>query len=72
MGPDLDKLPDEAQKAGKPLEEFIRESIVNPSGYVQPGYPNNIMPKTYANLPKQQLDALVQYLVQSSKGGSSR
>jgi hypothetical protein len=30
------------------------------------------MPKTFATLPKEQLDALVQYLVDSSKGGGSR
>jgi cytochrome c oxidase subunit 2 len=71
-GPDLDKLPDEARQAGKPLEAFVRESIVNPDAYVQPGYPKGVMPKTYAGLPKEQLDALVQYLVRSSKGGGSR
>ena len=71
-GPDLDKLPDEARQARKPLEAFVRESIVNPDAYVQPGYPKGVMPKTYAGLPKEQLDALVQYLVRSSKGGGSR
>ena len=30
IGPDLDKLADDAQTAGKPLEEFVRESIVDP------------------------------------------
>ncbi len=70
VGPDLDKLPAEAQQAGKPLEEFVRESIVNPNAYVAPGYPKNVMPPTFAQLPKPQLDALVQYLIQSSKGGS--
>ena len=38
-GPDLDKLPAYAQPAGKPLATFIRQSIVDPSAYVQPGYP---------------------------------
>ena len=38
VGPDLDKLPEEAQRAGKSLEEFIRESIVNPDAYVEPGF----------------------------------
>jgi len=71
-GPDLDKLPQEAQEAGKPLEAFVRESIVSPDAYVQKGYPAGVMPKTYANLPKEQLDALVQYLVRSSRGGGSR
>jgi cytochrome c oxidase subunit II len=72
VGPNLDELPQEAQKAGKPLEDFIRESVTDPNAYVQPGYPENVMPKTYANLPKEQLDALVQYLVKSTQGGSSR
>jgi cytochrome c oxidase subunit 2 len=71
-GPDLDKLPQEAREAGKPLEAFVRESIVSPDAYVQKGYPAGVMPKTYASLPKGQLHALVQYLVRSSRGGSSR
>ncbi len=32
QGPNLDKLPAEAKGAGQPLESFVRESIVNPSG----------------------------------------
>lgn len=58
-GPDLDDLPQLAQQAGKPLDEFIRESIVDPSAYVQPGYPN-VMPPF--DLPKDQLDELVKFL----------
>jgi len=61
VGPDLDKLPALARKAGKPLDAFIRQSIVDPSAYVEPGYPN-AMPGTFASLPKEQLDALVKYL----------
>ena len=68
IGPDLDKLPQEAQGAGKPLEQFVHTSIVDPNAYVQKGYPKNVMPP-FANLPKDQLDALVQYLIQSSKKG---
>jgi cytochrome c oxidase subunit 2 len=67
VGPDLDKLSDYAQQAGKPLEQFVRESIVNPGAYVEKGYPANVMPKNFASLPKAQLDALVKYLVDSSK-----
>ena len=67
IGPDLDKLPASAQGAGKPLEAFVRESIVDPNAYVAPGFPKNVMPKTFAQLPKSQLDALVQYLISSSK-----
>ncbi len=67
VGPDLDKLPQEAQKAGKPLEQFIRESIVNPNAYVEPGFPKGLMPATFASLPKPQLDALVAFLAGSKK-----
>ena len=62
VGPDLDKLPDFARQAGQPLEQFIRESIVNPDAYVQPGYPKGVMPGTFASLPAAQLAALVKYL----------
>jgi cytochrome c oxidase subunit II len=69
IGPDLDKLPAEATGAGKPLEAFVRESIVDPNAYVAPGYPKNVMPSTFSQLPKKQLDALVQYLVTSGRKG---
>jgi cytochrome c oxidase subunit 2 len=68
VGPDLDKLATYAQQAGKPLEQFVRESIVNPDAYVEKGFPANVMPKTFSSLPKNQLDALVKYVVASSKG----
>jgi cytochrome c oxidase subunit 2 len=68
VGPDLDKLPAYASQAGKPLEAFIHESIVDPNAYTQPGFPKNVMPP-FDNLPAAQLDALVQYLIQSSKKG---
>jgi len=69
-GPDLDKLPTFAQQAGKPLAAFVRQSIVDPNAYVQPGYPQNVMPQTFgSSLSKQQLDGLVSYLVDSSQKG---
>jgi cytochrome c oxidase subunit II len=67
VGPDLDKLPGFAQRAGQPLEQFIHESIVNPDSYVEPGYQKGVMPGTFASLPAAQLDALVKYLRQGSK-----
>jgi cytochrome c oxidase subunit II len=67
VGPDLDKLPEHARRAGKPLEEFVRESIVDPNAYIEPGFNPNLMPANYATLPKQQLDALVKFLT-SGKG----
>ena len=70
VGPDLDQLPAEAQRAGKPIAAFVRESIVNPNAYVESGFPKNVMPQTFGStLSKPQLDALVQYLVSSTKKG---
>ena len=68
IGPDLDKLPTYTQQAGQPLEQFVHESIVNPDAYVEKGFAAGVMPKNFASLPKEQLDALVQYLIASSKG----
>jgi cytochrome c oxidase subunit II len=67
IGPDLDNLKQEAQRAGQPLEQFIRQSIVDPNAYVEPHYPKGIMPQTFSSLPKAQLDALVTYLAQGAK-----
>ncbi|HXH96983.1 MAG TPA: cytochrome c oxidase subunit II [Gaiellaceae bacterium] len=70
VGPDLDKLSTYAQQAGQPLESFVRQSIVDPNAYVQPGFPKNVMPQTFgSSLSKSQLDSLVQFLVSSSKKG---
>jgi cytochrome c551/c552 len=66
IGPDLDKLAQYAQQAKQPLEKFTRESIVKPNAYVQPGFPANVMPSTFASLPKSQLDALVTFLTKGS------
>ena len=70
VGPDLDKLPQFAEEAGKPLEDFVHESIVDPDAYVEEGFPPNVMPKTYESLPDQQLDALVGFLTKPSEGSS--
>jgi cytochrome c oxidase subunit II len=68
IGPDLDKLQSYATQAKQPLDAFIRESIVSPNAYIQPGYPKNVMPQTFGtSLSKPQLDALVQYLINSGK-----
>jgi cytochrome c oxidase subunit II len=67
VGPDLDKLPAYAKQAGKPLEDFTKESIEDPNAYVQPGFPKGVMPPF--SLPDDQLNALVTFLIDSSKGG---
>jgi cytochrome c551/c552 len=61
IGPDLDKLPEYAQKAGQPLDQFIHDSIVTPSKYIEKGY-QDVMPKSYNTLPPDDLQALVDFL----------
>lgn len=68
VGPNLDQVPAQAQGAGQPLERFVRESIVEPDAYVEGGFSPELMPETYDQLPQDQLDALVQYLVRGSEG----
>jgi mono/diheme cytochrome c family protein len=73
IGPDLDKLVSYAQQAHKPLTDFVHESIVSPEAYVQPGYPNGVMPQNFGEaLSKTQLGALVTYLVQSAQQGGKK
>jgi cytochrome c2 len=67
IGPDLDKLKTYATAANMPLNDFIRESIVNPNAYIEKGYPKGVMPETFKSLPKGTLDALVAFLAASAK-----
>jgi mono/diheme cytochrome c family protein len=68
VGPDLDKLPEYASKAGEPLVPFTHGAIVSPPPkYVPPGYPTNVMPTTFGqSLSQQQLADLVAFLTQKS------
>lgn len=73
VGPDLDRLASYAQQAHAQLASFVHESIVDPNAYIQPGYPKSLMPQTFGtSLTKPQLDALVQFLVQSSQKASTK
>ena len=45
----------------------MRQSIVDPNAYIEPGYHPNVMPQSFKDLPKPQLDALVQFLAGGSK-----
>jgi mono/diheme cytochrome c family protein len=67
VGPDLDKLAQYAKQANQgSLDDFTRESIVNPGAYVQPGF-QNIMPTTFGqSLKPQQISDLVAFLTQKS------
>src|SRR6266540_1273902 len=61
IGPDLDKLPEYAKKANKPLDAFVHESIVKPGAYIEKGYKNQ-MPTSYGSLPQSDIDDLVAFL----------
>jgi len=59
VGPDLGKL-------GKVNAAFIRTSIVDPNAEVTKGYKPNIMPQDFKDkLSKEELDALVKYLLKA-------
>jgi len=65
IGPNLDNLAGDAKRAGKPLAEFIHESIVSPAAYIEKSCAD-AMPKNYQELiPSAQLDALVAFLAKS-------
>jgi sulfur oxidation c-type cytochrome SoxX len=68
IGPNLDQLKTQAGKLvpGKTAEEYIRQSIEDPSAYIVKGFPN-AMPPFKGRLTDQQIKALVDYLLQ--KGG---
>jgi cytochrome c oxidase subunit 2 len=68
IGPNLDNLQQAAEQAGQPLEEFVRQSIVEPNAVVAEGFQPNVMPPTVAELPEEQLNALVAFLTQGEGG----
>jgi mono/diheme cytochrome c family protein len=67
VGPDLDKLAADAQKANRgSLQEYTAESIRDPGAYVAPGYSNGVMPTTFAALGDQKIADLVAFLTAGS------
>jgi cytochrome c oxidase subunit 2 len=70
VGPDLDNLAADAAKygAGQSPEDYVKESITDPSKVVVSGFAAGVMPSTFGtSLTAAQIDALVKYLL---KGGS--
>jgi cytochrome c2 len=66
IGPNLTKIGTVAatRVPAQSAEEYIRESILNPSAHVVEGYPDNLMPKNFGDLiPATELDDLVTYLL---------
>jgi mono/diheme cytochrome c family protein len=63
VGPDLDELPQLAQRANQgTLEEFVRTSLTNPDGYVERGFQPGVMPAF--NGSEQELANVVAFLTQ--------
>jgi mono/diheme cytochrome c family protein len=63
VGPDLDKVAEDAQKANRgSLDQYIVESIKDPGAYVVPGYPNGVMPTNFSSLSAQQIADLVAFI----------
>jgi mono/diheme cytochrome c family protein len=49
---------------------FILKSIVDPNAEIAQGYPPNTMPQDFeTSIPKDKLDALVQFLLKNANGG---
>jgi mono/diheme cytochrome c family protein len=63
-GPNLDEaLPGQTAK-------MVEESIADPNAKIVKGYPANVMPQNFAQtLSSKELEDLVQYLLQSTRGG---
>jgi cytochrome c oxidase subunit 2 len=63
VGPDLDNLAADAQKAGEPVADYVRQSIIDPNAVVVAGYQPGVMPPNFGDtLSPEELDALVAYL----------
>jgi mono/diheme cytochrome c family protein len=69
IGPSLDELANAAgdREPGTSAEDYVRESIVDPSAVVAEGFGNN-MPAFEGKLDDKQLKALVDYLLQNGGG----
>jgi cytochrome c oxidase subunit 2 len=68
VGPDLDSLAGDAQKAGEPLDAFIKSSIVDPGAYVPSGYTDGVMPTTFgSSLSASDINDLVAFISASQK-----
>jgi cytochrome c oxidase subunit II len=64
VGPSLNNI----DPGSQPLDEFVRESIIDPNAEIASGYQPSVMPETYeSSLSDEQLDALVQYLVEGQQ-----
>jgi mono/diheme cytochrome c family protein len=60
VGPDLDEvIPGQDPKQ-------VEQSITDPEADISQGFPSGVMPDTYGELPEKDLQALVEFLIQSA------
>jgi mono/diheme cytochrome c family protein len=66
IGPNLNELKTQAGKLvpGKSAEEYVRESLEDPGAFIVQGFPN-AMPSFKGRLTDKQIQALVDYLLQT-------
>ena len=69
IGPSLDELAAAAgdREPGKSAEEYVRESLTNPEAFLVEGF-GNAMPSFEGRLTDEQIQALVDYLLQTGGG----
>jgi cytochrome c oxidase subunit 2 len=67
VGPDLDNLAADAQKADQgPLDQYTFSSIKNPDAYVVPGFQPGVMPNYGTQLSDKQIADLTAYLTKQT------
>jgi len=66
IGPSLDDLASAAgdREPGKSSEEYVRESLTDPSAFLVEGF-GDAMPSFEGRLTDEQIDALIEYLLQN-------
>ena len=65
LGPNLDQVIPGQNRA------MIEESIVEPDAQKSRGYENAVMPNRWSNLPPQELEQLIDFLVNSTSGNQN-
>jgi cytochrome c oxidase subunit 2 len=69
IGPSLDDLKTAAgdREPGKSAEDYVRESITTPDAFLVEGF-GNAMPSFEGRLTDEQIQALIDYLLQTGGG----
>jgi mono/diheme cytochrome c family protein len=67
VGPKLENVAADAKKAGKAVDAYVKESIVDPNAYIAPGFPKGVMPPDFkSTLSAKQIADLVAYIVSAT------